>query len=85
MNTSTIITAITAAALTLALTACGSPAPTEPVDTPPTISTPTSPAPTPEPTEEAIEQEDAPVITDEDTVVEGDEGWDEFIEDTEGN
>lgn len=85
MNTSTIITAITAAALTFTLTACGSPAPTEPVDTPPTISTPTSPAPTPEPTEETIEQEDAPVITDEDTVVEGDEGWDEFIEDTEGN
>lgn len=82
MNTSTIITAMTAATLTFALTACGSPAPTEPVDTPPTITTP---APTPEPTEETIEQEDAPVITDEDTVVEGDEGWDEFIEDAEGN
>lgn len=85
MNRSTIITIITAATLTLSLTACGNTIEADPVDTtPPAVSTPT-PAPTPVEEEEVIEQEDAPVITEEDTVIEGDDEWDDFIEDAEGN
>lgn len=84
MNTQTIITIITSITLAATLSACGSTVEADPVETtPPAVSTPTTPAPVEE--EETIEQEDTPVITEEDTVIEGDDEWDDFIEDTEGN
>ena len=49
---------------------------------PPVEPTP-EPAPEPDATEPEITQDDAPTINDDDTVIENDEDWGDFIRDAE--